>query len=169
MTSGWARVTAWIHRVSERLNRLTEGLLVVIGVTMAMVTGLQVFSRYVLNHSLFWSEEVGRICLVWISFLGASAAYKRRAHIGMDFLVVRLPRSVRRKLETLVVLLSLAFFMLLLVYGTVFSSFITGQRTAALGLPLTLTYLVIPLSGAIFSVHAVSNLCQLLDPARQDP
>lgn len=169
MTVGSARVRAWIHRCSERLNRLTEGLLAVIGVTMAMVTGLQVFSRYVLNHSLFWSEEVGRICLVWISFLGASAAYKRRAHIGMDFLVVRLPQSVRRKVEAFVVFLSLTFFMVLLIYGTVFAFFITGQKTAALGLPLTLAYLVIPLSGAIFSVHAVSNLCRLLDPLWQDP
>ena len=169
MTSGWAGMSAWIHRLSERLNRLTEALLVVIGVTMALVTGLQVFSRYVLNHSLFWSEEVGRICLVWISFLGASAAYKRRAHIGMDFLVVRLPQNIRRKLEALVVLLSLIFFMVLMIYGTVFSSFITGQRTAALGLPLTLAYLVIPLSGAIFSVHAVSNLCRLLESSRRDP
>lgn len=169
MTSVWAQATAWIHRCSERLNGVTEGLLVAIGVTMALVTGLQVFSRYVLNHSLFWSEEVGRICLVWISFLGASAAYKRRAHIGMDFLVVRLPQSVRRKLEMLVVLLSLTFFMVLLIYGTVFAAFITGQRTAALGLPLTLAYLVIPVSGAIFCVHAISNLCRLLDPLRQDP
>ena len=107
MTSGGPRLISWIDSLSERLNRITECFLVMIGMTMALVTGFQVFSRYVLNHSLFWSEEVGRICLVWISFLGASAAYKRRAHIGMDFMVVRLPHKTRRTIEMLGVFLSL--------------------------------------------------------------
>lgn len=168
MTAGGPRVISRIHSFSERLNRITESFLVVIGMTMALVTGLQVFSRYALNHSLFWSEEVGRICLVWISFLGASAAYKRRAHIGMDFMVVRLPHKTRRTIEMLVVFLSLTFFVVLMVYGTVFACFISGQKTAALGLPLSLTYLVIPFSGAIFSVHAISSLCRLFQSSRQE-
>jgi TRAP-type transport system small permease protein len=116
----------------------------------------------VLNHSLFWSEEVGRICLVWISFLGASAAYKRRAHIGIDFLVSRLPHGLQHTFAILVVLLSLFFFMLLFIYGVIFVHFISGQKTAALGFPSALPYTVIPLSGALFSVHAVSHLCLLL-------
>ena len=43
MTAGGPRVISRIHSFSERLNRITESFLVVIGMTMALVTGLQVF------------------------------------------------------------------------------------------------------------------------------
>lgn len=164
MISGLHRQIGKIHFWSNWANRITEIFLFVIGLGMALIIGTQVFSRYVLNHSLFWSEEVGRICLVWISFLGASAAYKRRAHIGVDFLVARLPHNLRYAVAILVLVLSLVFFGVLIVYGTIFAAFISGQKTAALGLPLTLTYTAIPLSGALFSLHALSHLCKLIDP-----
>ncbi len=164
MISGLHRQIGKIHRWSNWANRITEIFLFFIGLGMALIIGTQVFSRYVLNHSLFWSEEVGRICLVWISFLGASAAYKRRAHIGVDFLVARLPHNLRYAVAILVLVLSLVFFGVLIVYGTIFAAFISGQKTAALGLPLTLTYTAIPLSGALFSLHALSHLCKLIDP-----
>ena len=164
MNSGLHRQIGKIHRCSYWLNRITEISLFIIGLSMTLVIGTQVFSRYVLNHSLFWSEEVGRICLVWISFLGASAAYKRRAHIGIDFLVARLPHNLRYAAAIFVLILSLVFFGVLIIYGTIFAAFISGQKTAALGLPLTLTYAAIPLSGILFSLHALSHLCTLVDP-----
>jgi len=161
MTSELAQLCARLDLWSGRANRITEVLLFVIGFGMAMLTGVQVFSRYVLNHSLFWSEEVGRICLVWISFLGASAAYRRRAHIGVDFLVVRLPHYTQHLVAILVLLLSLVFFVVLIAYGTLFAFFVVGQKTAALGLPLIFPYLVVPLSGGLFCLHALSHLCRL--------
>lgn len=143
-------------------NRAAEVLLFVIGFSMAMLTGIQVASRYLLNHSIFWSEEVGRICLVWISFLGASAAYKRHAHIGVDFLVVRLPARVRRSLKLFVIFASLVFFLVLMVYGVAFARFVSAQKTAALGLSMALPYMVIPLSGGLFFLHGLSHLFDLL-------
>lgn len=162
MIHGFNRVSGGLHTLSGWANTSTEVSLFVIGFGMAVVTGVQVFSRYALNHSLFWSEEVGRICLVWISFLGASAAYKRRAHIGVDFLVARLPRTMRQTLAVAVILFSLIFFIVLIVYGVIFALFVSGQKTAALGLPLSLPYSVIPLSGVLFALHALSHLCEFI-------
>jgi TRAP-type C4-dicarboxylate transport system permease small subunit len=162
MTSTLMQLCAGFELWSGRANRIAEILLFAIGLGMAILTGAQVFSRYLLNHSLFWSEEVGRICLVWISFLGASAAYKRRVHIGVDFLVVRLPRHIQHLTAVLVLLLSMLFFSILIAYGASFAYFVAGQKTAALGLPLIFPYLVVPVSGALFLLHALTHLCRLL-------
>ncbi|SMC18841.1 TRAP-type C4-dicarboxylate transport system, small permease component [Desulfacinum hydrothermale DSM 13146] len=150
----------WVFWLSERLNGLVEGSLFVFGFSMAIITGVQVFCRYVLNHSLFWSEEVGRMLLVWITFLGATAAYKRKAHVGIDLVVRRLPPPAEKAAELVVLALSLIFFFVLVFYGIQFMGFIAGQKTAALGIPMGLAYAVIPLSGLIFSVHALSQLLQ---------
>jgi TRAP-type C4-dicarboxylate transport system permease small subunit len=159
-------VAAGVARCSDRVNRLVEGLLFVIGLTMALLTGVQVFSRYALNHSLFWSEEVGRFCLVWLSFLGATAAYKRRAHIGIAFLVERLPDAIRRFIALLVLLVSLTFFAVLLVWGFSFTWFAAAQKTPALGISKAIPYLVIPVSGAAFLLHGAAQLLGLIRQRR---
>lgn len=146
----------WVHTLSRRLNRGVEITTGVLAMLMALVTGLQVFFRYVLNHSLFWSEEVGRILLVWITFLGATVAYRRKAHVGIDVLVRRLAPDTQRTLERLLLAASSLFFLVLITFGVQFIRFIAYQKTAALGLPMGLPYTVIPLSGVIFCVHAAS-------------
>lgn len=146
----------WVHALSRGINRGIEITVGVLAMAMAMVTGLQVFFRYALNHSLFWSEEVGRILLVWITFLGATAAYRRRAHVGIDVAVRRLAPAARLALERVLLGLSSVFFLVLMAYGVRFIRFIAHQKTAALGLPMGLPYAVIPLSGVVFLIHALS-------------
>ncbi len=146
----------WLHRLSFGLNRGVEVTIGVLAMLMALVTGLQVFFRYVLNHSLFWSEEVGRILLVWITFLGATAAYRKKAHVGIDVMVRRLAPESQKVLERLLLVVSTLFFLVLIAFGCQFIRFISIQRTPALGLPMGLPYTVIPLSGLIFLVHTAS-------------
>ncbi len=57
-----------LERLSTSCNRYTEGFLLLLGLTMAAVVILQVFCRYILNYSLFWSEELARFLLVWLTF-----------------------------------------------------------------------------------------------------
>jgi TRAP-type C4-dicarboxylate transport system permease small subunit len=162
MMAWFSSFPARVCSTSNRANCGVESLLFVIGLGMALLTGTQVFSRYLLNHSLFWSEEVGRMCLVWISFLGASAVYKRGGHIGIHFLVQRLPHRARRILAILLLLLSFIFFAVMILFGFSFVAFTAGQKTAALGIPKSIPYLAIPISGLMFFLHGLSHLLQLL-------
>jgi TRAP-type C4-dicarboxylate transport system permease small subunit len=152
----------WLLVLSDRINGLVERSLFLFGFSMALVTGVQVFCRYVLNHSLFWSEEAGRMLLVWITFLGATAAYKRKAHVGIDLVVRRFPPAPRKAVELTVLGLSLLFFAVLVLYGVHFIRFIAGQKTAALGISMGIPYAVIPLSGLIFLLHAASRILEMV-------
>ncbi len=143
-------------RLSDGLNRLMEVVVSLLGIAMACVMGLQVIARYVFNHSLFWSEEVGRISLVWLTFLGATIVYKRKLHIGIDMVVRRFPLDLRRYIAYIVWSISLAFFLVMVVVGTRFLAFVSMQQTAALSIPLSYTYAVIPTSGLICAIHGIS-------------
>ena len=61
---------------------------------MAIIVAVQVFFRYVLNQSLFWSEELARFLLVWLTFFGASVAYYRKANPGIDILYAKMSPSI---------------------------------------------------------------------------
>lgn len=153
-------MVAILHRISCSLNRWIEYLLFGLGFSMAVIVAVQVFFRYVLNQSLFWSEELARFMLVWLTFLGASVAYYRGVHPGIDMIFTRLSVGWQRAVAAIVHLISIAFFGVMIVYGIQFSCFVRLQISPALYLPKWIIFAVIPVSGAILLVHGLSFLVQ---------
>ncbi|MBI9087817.1 MAG: TRAP transporter small permease [Desulfobacterium sp.] len=147
-----------LETFSNRLNQWVERLVFGLGLAMAVIVVLQVFARYVLNNSLFWSEELARYCLVWISFLGASIAYHDRVHPGVNLLFSRLTPKMERLLAVTVHLVSLGLFSIMVVHGVKFAVFVRLQITPALAIPKWIVMGIIPLSGAILMVHGVRFL-----------
>ena len=147
-----------IEQLSSSCNRYAEYFLLLLGASMTAIVILQVFCRYALNHSLFWSEELARYLLVWLTFIGATVAYHRNMHPGVDVVFKRLQRKNRTRVRHLVHLFSLFFFLILIWYGFSFAYFIRAQTTPALSLPKWLVFSIIPLSGLLFTLHCMAFL-----------
>ena len=147
-----------IDRISASINRWIEYLLFGFGLSMAGVVAMQVFFRYVLNQSLFWSEELARFLLVWLTFLGATVAYRRRAHPGVDMIYAKMPQPARKACRLLTHLAALALFGVMIVYGCQFAHFIRLQISPALQLPKWIILSIIPASGAVFMIHGLAFL-----------
>ena len=69
------RVLRWCERYFEAV------FMVVLMFAISIVTGLQVFSRYVLDDALSWSEEICRYMFIWMVYFGISYAIRQRRHI----------------------------------------------------------------------------------------
>ncbi|QEI08839.1 TRAP transporter small permease [Pigmentiphaga aceris] len=82
---------------------------------MALFVFLQFFTRYVLNDSFAWTEELAVYCLIGVVFIGSSMCVRTNRHIQVDVLYRWLPKSAGRVLSTLVDIARVAFF----AYGTV--------------------------------------------------
>jgi len=129
---------------------------------MAILVAVQVFCRYILNSSLFWSEELARYMLVWLSFFGATVAYYRHLHPGVDALTARLSAAKQRIFQLLVHVISMALAMIMIVSGTQFAWFVRMQISPALSIHKWIILAVIPLSGAILFVYALTFFLQSL-------
>jgi TRAP-type C4-dicarboxylate transport system permease small subunit len=147
-----------VEKLSRRINRVIEYCLFGMGLSMALIVAAEVFSRYVLNRSLFWSEELARFLLVWLTFLGASVAYFRGVNPSVDILYKRFSERGKRAVMIVVHVLSLSFFAVMIVYGANFALFVRLQITPALSLPRWIPHSVIPISGAILLLHALAFL-----------
>ena len=122
---------------------------------MALIVAVQVFCRYVLNSSLFWSEELARYMLVWLSFLGATVAYYRNLHPGVDTVTSRLSASKQRISRLLVHIITMALGIVMLISGTQFAWFIRMQVSPALSMPKWIILIIIPFGGVLFFVYAL--------------
>jgi len=156
-----------MEALSRRVNTLMEYSLFGMGLSMAVIVAVQVFFRYALNRSLFWSEEVARFLLVWLTFLGATVAYYRGANPGVEALYDRLPEHGRRACKVAVYLLSLAFFAVMVIYGTQFAWFVRMQISPALRLPKWIPHGVVPISGSVMFLHALNFLTRALVGGRE--
>src|SRR3954464_11470487 len=87
--------------------------------SLAFIVFLQFFTRYVLNDSLAWTEEIARYGLMWLTFIGGAVVTRKKAHIAVE-LVSNLmgPGPLRAALLALVDFVTLGF-MALLAYFSV--------------------------------------------------
>lgn len=158
----------FLSRVSAVSNRWVEKSLALLGFSMAAIVLLQVFFRYVLNHSLFWSEELARYILVWLTFLGASCAYYRKVHPGIDLLTQRLQGPLQKTCRVFVHVVSMSFFGVMIFHGVNFAYFIRLQISPALAIPKWIIFSVIPFSGCLFLLHCLVFLLSDLKESFND-
>jgi TRAP-type C4-dicarboxylate transport system permease small subunit len=77
---------------------------------MTALVFLQFFTRYVLNNSFAWTEELAVYCLMPVVFIGAAMCVRRSRHIHVNILYRYLPKPAARVLATGVDLAATAFF-----------------------------------------------------------
>jgi len=77
---------------------------------MAGLVFLQFFSRYVLNDSFAWTEELAVYCLMPVVFIGASMCVRRVRHIQVNLIYRYLPVPAGRALSTAVDIAAFAFY-----------------------------------------------------------
>ncbi|SDB37199.1 TRAP-type C4-dicarboxylate transport system, small permease component [Desulfonatronum thiosulfatophilum] len=123
---------------------------------LAIITMQIVFRLYF--QALPWSEELSRHLLVWTTFLGATMAYRRGAHISVTFLVDSFPLLLRRIIRIGAILASLFFFSVAMWYAVRYMQMQSFQVTASLRLPMPYVYAVMPFAFSVMILHAVHAL-----------
>ena len=121
--------------------------LILLTVIMFVIVGANVFSRFVLNNSLGWADELSRFIFIWISFLGAVIAYGTDDHVGLNFVIAKIPSARIQNIINLISdLLILAVVGIISYYGYIVSVSATNV-SPALYIPMTLVYSVVPITG----------------------
>jgi TRAP-type transport system small permease protein len=113
---------------------------------LAITVALQFVTRYGLNDSAAWTEEIARYILIACVFFGASLGVIKNDHIQVSFLYRYLSRRTGRVLSSLVDLLRVAFFGCLVVLMAILFRTIGGDEMTVVPLPMGGVYAVIELA-----------------------
>jgi TRAP-type C4-dicarboxylate transport system permease small subunit len=107
---------------------------------LAGVIFLQFFTRYALNDSAGWTEEIARYLLIATVFIGAAIGVRKNNHIQVDFFYRILPAKPMRVMSTLVDVVRIAFFAyaVWLTYQLIVR--IGGSSMSVVDLPIGIVY-----------------------------
>ena len=107
---------------------------------MALAVFVQFFTRYVLNDSFAWTEEIATNLNVALVFVGSAMCVRMSRHIQVDFLYRYLPPGIARVLATVIDVVRIAFF----AYGALliwqFMNIVADEQMTTIALPKNLSY-----------------------------
>jgi TRAP-type C4-dicarboxylate transport system permease small subunit len=154
-----------VRSIKNVLDRLLEGLVMIVVAVLVIDVLWQVFTRFILNKPSTWTEELAIFMLIWVSLLGSAVALGRGAHLGIDYFVGKLPARARLSTEVFVFFCVSAFSLLVMFIGgidLVRSTLEMGQESSALRVKVGYVYLAIPISGFFLTLYAVIGLVERL-------
>lgn len=124
---------------------------------MALNTVANVVGRYVFQHSIFFSEEVNRILIIFITFAGIGYAARHGRHIRMSAIYDALPARARKVLMVIISLITAVIMFALFYFSIVYIGKVqsSGRILPALQIPVYWIFLWVPVG---FLVTAVQYL-----------
>lgn len=127
----------------------------------AMLIGI--FFRYILGRPIFWIEEFARDTFIWSIFIGAIIVSRKRAHIKIDYFVNLIPYKLKKMVLILVRVLILIQDVVVVWYGFKLVYKFRMMSTAAMSMPLSFLYVVVPISFLLMFLEDCINIKGIYD------
>ena len=125
---------------------------------LAFIVFLQFFTRYVLNDSFAWTEEIARYLLMVLTFLGSAIVVRKGAHIAVEVLLHFLPPRGARILLAIVEVIQAVFIGLLFYFSITVTQRMHLQRMTVIDQPMSLVYAPIAFACLLMLLRALQRL-----------
>ncbi|SOE22533.1 TRAP-type C4-dicarboxylate transport system, small permease component [Spirosomataceae bacterium TFI 002] len=149
--------------MKAQIDKVIAGILSFLMFVITVVVLWGVFTRYAGAGQASWSEELARFLLIWIGVLGAAFVAGKREHLSLDLLKMNISPDKQHKLDKFISVLILFFAIAVLVVGggqLIYLTQVLGQLSAAMRIPMSLVYSVIPLSGLLIVFYEIKFLIE---------
>ncbi|MCV6823430.1 MULTISPECIES: TRAP transporter small permease [Halocynthiibacter] len=132
---------------------------------LSAIVFIQFFTRYVLNDSLAWTEEIARYVLIIVAYFGAISVTRKGTHIFLEFFYRYLSPRAGKYLAVAMEALSMVFYGYLAYLGWILAAK-TRTKMASIAIPKNILYYAIAIALAIMTVY---SLYWLIRKIRQSP
>ncbi|MCE1159462.1 MAG: TRAP transporter small permease [Spirochaetia bacterium] len=128
-----SKIYRWFCRIEEIACGIGFGFLIFFIFLSAV---LRLFKL-----SMSWYIDLAMLCLAWTAFLGADVAWREGQIIGIDLITRRLPASIRRAVELVVLGIIAATLVVIVVFGARLAWTERVSRYQSMPIPLALVTL----------------------------
>jgi TRAP-type C4-dicarboxylate transport system permease small subunit len=157
-----ARLTALVAFVDLWLTRLLDAVVIGLAGLLFCLLNYAVFTRFILNDSVSWSEELPAHILAALTFIGAAYLTRTSEHLGFDAVVRILSPGVKRAVMAGNLILMAFFGGLLAYYGGIAAQSFGARMLISVDLPMALFRYAMPVGGALIALISLTRLAGLL-------
>ena len=145
--------------IAKIWDRFEEICIVLLLAFMTTVNFVNVVGRYFFSRSFSSAEELCIVGFVYVSMFGIAVAYKRGAHMGMDFVTAKITPKYRAWLVVISALACLLFTSIIfyLSFDVIAGQIRSGERTSATGLPAYYQRISIPLGCFLMTIRTIQR------------
>ncbi|MDZ5471351.1 TRAP transporter small permease [Bacillus sp. 31A1R] len=145
--------------MSKLLSMVENTLLIFSASTMCVIAMANVFSRYFLDHSLAFTEEITINLFVLLTFVGTAVGVKNSSHLGFSLLFDQAKLPIKKLLIFLVGAIVITVFTIFAYYGVKMVQFqiLTNQTTPSLGWKQWVFSLGFPIGCILCVIRAVES------------
>ncbi len=151
-----------LQKVSDTINQIVSYAGMVIFMILIIACVAQVFFRFVLNHSLSWTEELARFMFIWMHLLGASLLIQGRGHATVTVILDMLHGTVRKIVDTIIELVIFFDGTIMFYAGTVLSWSSRANRSTALSVPMWMINSAVAVGGILLMFQAFTAIALIL-------
>ncbi|NBJ13828.1 TRAP transporter small permease [Microvirga arsenatis] len=156
-----------MHAIRTRLRYLAELVAAILFVAMFGAFLLQVFTRYVLNDPVAWTQEFVLIAYIWIVFWCAAFLLREQEHITFDMLFLALPPARRRVLAIVLTVLTGIAFIAALPATIDYVTFMKIEKSPVIGLRFDILYSIFVIFVIAVALGALLRVWRLLSRSWQ--
>lgn len=147
----------FLGRIADALRRAEEAVAIALVIALAAILNLQVVCRYVFDSPLIWPEEIARLSLIWLTYIGCAAVAARGGHIAVDMLIQRLEGAARRATFAAIDLFLAMVFAGLAWLAWRLANSLSGMETAATEIPMAWLAIPMVVGGVLSAFHCLSR------------
>ena len=155
-------ITAIVARLDLWLTRALDAAVIGLAALLFVLLNIAVVSRFVLNDSVSWSEELPAHVLAALTFIGAAYLTRTSEHLGFDAVVRLFPQTIKRLVMAGNLILMAGFGLLLAWYGGIAAASFGSRMLISVDLPMALFRYAMPLGGALIALVSLTRLAGLV-------
>lgn len=157
-----APIPALIARLDLWLTRVLDAAVVGMAGLLFVLLNVAVFTRFALNNSVSWSEELPAHVLAALTFIGAAYLTRTSEHLGFDAVVRIMRPGLKRAVMAANLILMAGFGAMLAWYGGIAAASFGSRMLISVDLPMGLFRWAMPVGGALIALISVTRLAGLL-------
>lgn len=146
------------RRVVEMLNVVIRWVLAALMLIMTVLIGWQVMARFLIGDSLTFSEEVSRFVMVWLVIVGAAYAAKNGRLMKVDIVEHMLSGKAKQTVIMIAGLLSIVFYLVLVVFGFFIVNAVSYQLTPATEVSMSIPMAALPVGGILLIINTIHQM-----------
>ena len=151
-----------IKSILAKINKLVTIFTGLMMHVLVIMVALQVFSRFVIESALPWTEELARLSFIWLCFMGLSVCVYEKANLGIDFLYNRMGTGGKKMFRIAVEGIMLCLFGVIAVFGVKLLNMVSMQISPTMGYNMVWAYMPVQLGGALSFIYTLVNLTDVL-------